>query len=665
MKKSISSFILFFTVAVSFAVTKTWIGTTAGWTVATNWSPANAPLATDNVVINPLPAGKFSPSITAGTITIAGLTFGSGTGTNAKINLANAGVALRITGNYLNNSGNTSKFIGAGKVVMYRATTGTSTVSGSTEFNKLEINGATGATPTINLIGTAQTYGINTSLNVVKGTLAVGTQNLVLHSLCDGITGNDVTAYIDGAGNGSITGNVTINKCIFDNGIGTAYKGITCPIANCGTADLTDDITGTSFIPTYCYTNPVVATPSDWIKFNETSAEPGAGADFFYGWCGISSGTSIAPAEGTMIRFNATNVQNIDWTGVVNNGNITRVLQYTPANGEPANDGFNLVGNPYPSPINWQNYWDLYGSSSNLNPAIYVWVASSDYNAGGTGDYFAYDGSTQTGDFDGNISIGQAFWVKSTLNNNNFTLTNAVRTAGTPLTYLQKTNEVANYAKIEVSGNGNKDNVMLHFGDYESYYSDKQDLGKIMNSSNSIYALKSDNSKVKIGKYPYPVSTSVIPIQLKLKSAGEYTISASSFNIGDDYVAYWIDKKTNSKILLSSDTKFTFGTESEMVENRFSIQLMNKSYKTDNSLESNTVNTYTTTNKLNIQLSDNSNTFATVSLFDLLGKEVVRVNSSFENGKAELNTAEIASGVYFLYIAGGNTNYKQKITLVK
>jgi hypothetical protein len=107
---------------------------------------------------------------------------------------------------------------------------------------------------------------------------------------------------------------------------------------------------------------------------------------------------------GTTYTAGATTLRG---TGTIIKGDTTITL--TCSNGcNATNDGWNLIANPYPSAINWNNSQWVSARSSNIKSTIYI------YNAAGN-NYATW--SPTGGSINGgssNIGSGQSFWVKST-----------------------------------------------------------------------------------------------------------------------------------------------------------------------------------------------------------------------------------------------------------
>lgn len=94
--------------------------------------------------------------------------------------------------------------------------------------------------------------------------------------------------------------------------------------------------------------------------------------------------------------------QNVDITGSFQSRSITRNLDYTNT-GDPANDGWNLVVNQYPSEIDFNK---MYAISSGIT-SYSVWDTE-------TSSYLVYNASTGMGTGSRYIPSSQPFWVQAT-----------------------------------------------------------------------------------------------------------------------------------------------------------------------------------------------------------------------------------------------------------
>ena len=97
-----------------------------------------------------------------------------------------------------------------------------------------------------------------------------------------------------------------------------------------------------------------------------------------------------------------------DVRGPVNAGNVSAVsipVSYT-STGQIANDGWNLVGNPFPATIDWNapSGW----TKTNMNAAIYI-----PDNGNLSSKFATWNGVVGTSGGSQYIAMGQGFWTKA------------------------------------------------------------------------------------------------------------------------------------------------------------------------------------------------------------------------------------------------------------
>ncbi len=189
------------------------------------------------------------------------------------------------------------------------------------------------------------------------------------------------TGSISNTGTGSITGDIIVTKNILSKG----WHFIGTPLNNVTLAQFNDDAL-------------VKATSSYYYDETNTST------DFQNGWTSNTVLTSsIVKGKGYILFFQNPGV--LDFTGTyIHNETLNTGVTFTYSNfiGAVLNsDGWNLVSNPYPSTLDWDNM----SNNTNVNDAIYYWDAvnkryASYINGGGN------NGGTRY------IPSLQAFWVK-------------------------------------------------------------------------------------------------------------------------------------------------------------------------------------------------------------------------------------------------------------
>ena len=221
--------------------------------------------------------------------------------------------------------------------------------------------------------------------------------NLANHEL-KLLADNAVQSMVINNGSAQVLGQATMEKYINPgNNPSFGYRHLTSPVTNATLSQLNDD-TPLTVNPAY-NNDPATAIPFPTVfRYDETRVTP-ANPTFDAGWVSPNDLNEVmAPGVGytvNMLPFE------IDFTGTLNNGPITRPL--TRANPGLVKSGWNFIGNPYPSPIDW----DQVNIPAGVDAAAYVFRSSGQYS----GSYIAYvNGIPANGEF---IPAMQGFFIRA------------------------------------------------------------------------------------------------------------------------------------------------------------------------------------------------------------------------------------------------------------
>lgn len=266
--------------------------------------------------------------------------------------------------------------------------------------------------------GTLQSGGMLTLLSSSSGTARIAT----IDSTKAGISGNvTVQRYIPGGDRDwrFLTAPVTTSSGI--NGAWQTSTFITGPPAGSGSIcpsfvqNSTDklDPTHSGNYSLYGYDH----TTATWTPITNTlttQLSPGKAFRLYYRGaraqgCSIIDGTNATPLSGTLSA-----------TGTVGKGTINIDMS-------ASIDGWMLVGNPYPSSINWDaTGWNTSRTTglNNINNSISI------YNPA-TNSYSAYVNGVSDGNgATGTISSGQSFFVKANNSTSSLTFKESYKTTG-------------------------------------------------------------------------------------------------------------------------------------------------------------------------------------------------------------------------------------------
>ena len=363
-----------------------WNGSvSSNWGTATNWTPAQVPTASSDVVI-PAAANPATVSDAQLARTVA-LT------TGGVLTTANGGT-LSVVGNFTNNGG-TVGGAGTGAVVLTGAAVQTIAGPSISTFSNLTV-GAAGAATTG---PTAIQRGLTAT-----GNLAVGSgQAFTLLSSSSG------TAFVFNNG-GVVTGTATVQRYIdpsLNGGVG--YRHYSSPVANSNINDLA--ATGYTPIVNSQYNtlgNTVTLFPNVF-GYDETrvTTSGGAGAtDFDKGYFSPNALTdALEVTRGYTVNIAASAL--VDFVGTLNNG-TSALTAASLTRGTQARSGYQLRGNPFPSPLNWTLMVNN-GRVSGIDNALYVFKSSGQY----VGSYASFVNGFGTNGGTAIIPLGQGFFVRT------------------------------------------------------------------------------------------------------------------------------------------------------------------------------------------------------------------------------------------------------------
>ncbi|RTQ49704.1 T9SS type A sorting domain-containing protein [Hymenobacter gummosus] len=394
----------------------TWTGAaSAVWTDPANWSSNQVPGAADDATI---PGGLTRYPVLSGNQAVRGLNLQ----TTATLT-QNAGT-LTVNGAFVSagtftQAGGTLALAGSSAQTLGAAARTTSLLN-------LQV-GAAGAA----LSGPVQVRGLLT----LQGNLtATFQQPLTLVSDANGTA----SVYNNG---GAVLGPVTVQRYLSPGlNPGPGYRHLSSPVAVGGrVANLAP---GTAVInPTYnSSANPALVTPFPTVfTYNEQRLTgSGATASFDYGWESPSAlSEALVPGRGYTSN---TAPATLTFDGQLTNGPVNIPLVRS-----AAGQGWNLVGNPYPSPLDW----DQVVLPATIDGAAYVYRSTGPY----TGGYQAYvNGVGAPGARV--LAMGQAFFVRANTGTPTLALTNAARPTTLLNPALNRTLETRPLLALTVRGAG-------------------------------------------------------------------------------------------------------------------------------------------------------------------------------------------------------------------
>lgn len=278
-------------------------------------------------------------------------------------------------------------------------------------------------------------------------------------------------------------------------------------------------------------------------------------------WLNKTGGTfpdaTYLPGKGYLVSWAAGASK--EFAGTLNSGDYTTgsgsvpALTFTSGQG----NGYNLIGNPYPSAMNGSiNTWTM----TNVDNSIWVYD---------NGTYLTWNGTTGTLT-GGIIPAMQGFWVKANASSPSATIPNSARTSSSQA-YYKSVETLQDVIILEISGNGHKDGIVVNFNnEATSGYDGNFDVRKMFGdeAAPQLYCLSSDD-QLSIDVLPYSSSEVVIPVNLKVGKDENYLISVKENTFFHTVTILLEDLKAARTINLQTEPSYSFKANVSDSPNRF------------------------------------------------------------------------------------------------
>ena len=583
-----------FSVAAAQAQTVlSWVGGSLvapnSWNRPENWLPAQVPAAGDFVTINPTTNACILNALGR----VRDVTINSG----ASLTLGASGI-LNLGGNLLDNTG--AQFGGPGVVNITGAFLpqsiggGGTGVSGSGPINIKDLmvgpSGAAGATlnHSMDISRLLDLSGIlNTNLNPSMSTLRLLSDPTQTAFVID-----RAVPTIPFPNLSFVNGPITVQRAIDGSAnVGLGYRHYSAPVAATTIADLTVPGVG-GFTPEVsagaaynASTFPRATTPFptvyDYLESrvaNTTISYPGSNIDRGYEVPNPSLGTGALLEVTRGYAVNIASTALVDFVGTLNNGTYTRTLTRTLAAGtDDALMGWQLLGNPYPAPLDFSVIAPPPGTAQpdlvGVDAALYVVQSTSQY--GNT--YRSYTSSSNS--INPVIPVGQGFYVHVTTSNSTGSITfrNSQRLLTDDYTSFQRPTPIT-HPQVELSLRSNanpiiNDVAVVYFDNGSTVGPDaRYDAVKLVNSTGlNMSTLTPGGQSMAIDARPVPTSQLTLPLQVFVPTNGTYTLRADQLRNMGSLNTYLHDMQTGAMINLAQVSSYTFSMVATNLSPRFEL----------------------------------------------------------------------------------------------
>ena len=630
---------------VVHSVRNRWMGGAAGaendWTDSTNWLGNVMPDSTYDAVI---PSGvSFYPHIPAsGLLKVHDINIEPG----GDITM-NDGATLVLKGR-LHNHGHIH---GNGKVLMNG--NAHQNMSGSGMVTNLEIDNANGVT-----IDDSSWMAIGNKLTITRGTLDTH-DSLYLNSDETG------TASIAALGAGAhINGKVHMRQYV-QAGY-RRYRFWSHPFSNSislGQLQSYIDITGTGGAANGFTTTTTNASSA--FRFDTYTSNSAASYD--PGWKAITNITAAAADsnrlhKGQAIRLfvrgskgqglnglaYSPNADTVEMLGNVNEG--TQVIRL--AKGSSANQDYNLLGNPYPSPVDIGTIlYNAKVAGAITGAAFYVWNPSLGFagqyqtvpiGAGAPAPYY--------------LPANAAFQVRAAHDGDSLVFHETDKAAGISAFLFRPSSQ---YTVLGVYDGQNQlyDMLQVAFNDNatENEDADMDAIKMSLSGDMDIYSTSADGKQLAIDTRPYN-EDKVVPVSIRSQHAQQFVLKADQVHVPAGKTLYLHDKLTGVYTELQAGSQYTFDITKDKATQGNRFELTAKPALAVQAVSTVSVVPNPATDKVTISLAGAE---GTVTITDVTGAVVY--NNTTTNGKVTVALANFATGVYCVSVNSNGKVVTQKL----
>ncbi len=608
-----------------------WTGlVSSNWATAANWLPVSLPTAANSILVPRVPN---QPTISSGTQFANNVELDS----TAVITIAN-GATLSLSGSVVNFYGNITG-VGTG---LLRLDGSVPQVLGGTQLDLRNLTvGATGAV----LAGPLTLSGVLT----LNGDFNTSLLPFTLLSDANG------TAMVVNNGSFAVQGRATVQRYITPGNAGLGYRHYSSPVQ----PTTVTDFVSTGFTPVI--TNGYNSASSlgltvpfpNFFGYDETrlATSPALGGTAFdKGWYVPASAATILPAA-TGYTVNLPAATTVALSGTLNTGPFTASNL---SRGTDAAAGYHLLGNPYPSPLDWNAL-----TRTGLDNAVYVFRSTSQYG----GQYAAYVNGFGTNGGTNVLAAMQGFFVHTTTAGvaGSLAFGNNARPSAYANPTFQRSTSSPLIRLALTPTTGPADEAVLYADPAATPGFDAAfDAFKMPAATAPGLALVSGGQLLAISAVPaFGAAIFTVPLALTAPLNGPATLAATELvNLPPGTRVYLLDAVRGTRTDLSTTPSYAF-TPTAADATRFALQIGASTALATAPLTATDVQLYPNParNSAALRLP----TAATLVLHDALGRPVWQ--GAAEAGATAIPLTGLRPGVYALQIRSGGSSLTQRLVV--
>jgi len=449
-------------------------------------------------------------------------------------------------------------------------------------------------------------------------------------------------------------------KLTIENGVTVNVDGNFMILSNAtGTGSFVDNgtlnVSGSTIVQKYLLDNTsygwYISSPLVSAPFNTFSDADGL---FTYNaananWVRLdsSAATLLSKATGYVTKYQTEGNYTVAFEGgILNTGSV--VNNALVRQSSPNNYGWNLVGNPYPSFIDWETGIN----TTNLNNSVHI--RKSD------GDVATYINGQGLNAGSRYIAPMQAFWVQveQAQGTGSIEFTNATRLHNDTINFFKTSS--SNLLRLLIERNSFTDEAIIRFENNATDMFDKNyDAAKLFSFNEEqpqIFSFINNNEELACNSYPVLTSNKTVALGFNTQKTGMFTLNANNIASFDNNIDIILEDLYNNVLIdLRQQDTYTFNSGIANTNDRFVIHFNIITTGNNNILTDYNVGIYTYDNVIYISNVNTDNTV--LSIVNMLGQEVYSgiLNSAALN-KVNVN---LTTGHYIVRLSN-NTQIQSK-----
>ncbi|MGY3089538.1 hypothetical protein ACVWYF_002586 [Hymenobacter sp. UYAg731] len=511
----------------------------------------------------------------------------------------------------------------------------------------------------------SQALSLSQGLNLSQGNLNTGGFAFTLLSSATG------TAGVVNAG-GIVVGNTTVQRYInSSNSLG--YRHYSAPVSGTTFADLN----APGFTPVFNPSYNNSATPGAVRPFptvfgynQDRIATVTSNASAFDKAWFSPAGSSDPMVVGKGYTVNAPNTALVDFVGTLNNGPVP---SGTLSRGSSPAAGWHLLGNPYPSPLDWSTVAPP--QRPGMDAAIYVFESAGQYGG-------SYRASVNGVGGNGNspqpiVVAGQGYFVRVATGQPsgqvNIDNPNRVTTFGPQPSFGRGTADTRPQVALTLQGASVADAAYVYFQAGATAGKDvESDATKLPNSHGLNLTSLAGGEALAINGLPVlGTATVLVPLNVDAPQAGSYSLKAEALaNLAGTTVTL-VDALTSTRTVLSTGTTYAFSLSGTTAAGRFSLEFRPAGALATTPAQALSAQTQLFPNpasaSFRVQLPVlGSKAVVAATLTNTLGQTVLSRSLSAPAGQAidaEFDVRALAAGVYTLRLTVDGTLLVRKVVV--